>query len=147
MDREDQDRRDAELGYRSAGARELALRDWMALRGDPDEVAPTPRDFAVLVNRLRASKWAKDNPAKANARSVRWQKQHRDKVRAAARRRLFKKWIATAGKGIACVCCGVLFCEARPRRGRGRKFCTRACHNRFSAREWYRLHRKAGARP
>lgn len=115
--------------------RAAALADW-AFRKDK-------REFAVLVNRLRARKWAKDNPARANARSVRWQKANRPKVNRAQNRRRFKKWAARAGAGVSCAECGVLFCEARPRRGKARRFCTPHCRWRLLARENARRRRRA----
>jgi len=49
----------AELGYRLSGRREVAQREWFSLRGDPNEVAPTPKAFKKLVARLRTAAWRK----------------------------------------------------------------------------------------
>lgn len=60
MDSEDQEKRDAELGYSVRGEREVRLREWFSLR----EQGEGPRDFPKLINRLRVKKWAKANPGK-----------------------------------------------------------------------------------
>lgn len=55
----EQDDIHAELGYRTAGRREVWQREWFSLRGDPTEPAPTPKDFKKLVARLRTAAWRK----------------------------------------------------------------------------------------
>jgi hypothetical protein len=125
------DYEDMKSGFQAPRA--AALADW-AFRKEQQE-------FGVLVNRLRARKWAKDHPERANARSRKWQAAHRAAVQDAQRRRRFKRWVARAGQGIVCADCGVWFCEARPRKGMARRFCSAACRWRLLTRENARRHR------
>jgi hypothetical protein len=147
MNREDREKVDAELGYRTAGARELSLRDWMTLLGDADEPAPTPRAFKKLTDRLRAKNWyhthkadddAGERKERNNARARAWTKANRSLCNKRQNKRRRAIWKAKAGAGIHCGDCGVWFCEARPRKGPRRLFCSRACQNRTCAREWHR---------
>lgn len=147
MDRESQERTDAERGYRTAGARELSLRDWLAMQGDPDEPAPTPKAFKKLTDRLRAKKWYHENKDGPRGEEIRrrnsaagraWTKAHRAlcNKRQNARRR--RAWIEKNAAGIHCGDCGLWFCEAFPKKGRRRQFCSRACQNRYCTRMWAR---------
>lgn len=124
--------RDAENGYRTAGARELGLRDWMAMRGDPGEFAPTPKAFAAVVNRLRVKKWAKENPERRREIANRYARkpgifQRQAELSRQRRHELHR----SAAQVVTCVECGVEFCLVfPPRGGRPRKFCTITCEHR-----------------
>ncbi len=137
----------AELGYRTAGRRELSQREWFSLRGDANEVAPNPKAFAKLVAGLRVKKWVRANPEKRKAIANRYA--HKPGIIPAmiekARQRRAKAFKAEA-TAIVCKECGAEFCpvSARWRSGnRKREFCTINCTARF----WQRTkRRKAGAR-
>lgn len=130
----------AELGYRTAGRREIAQREWFSLRGEADEAAPTPKAFDALVNRLRVKKWTAENPDKRAAIARRYYaKPHvTERQLALARKRRFDAWIA-AGPTRACAECCVEFCPIAPKRGIERKFCTTNCE----ARQHQRRRRRA----
>lgn len=131
----------AELGYRTAGRREIYQREWFSLRGTPDEAAPTPKAFDALVNRLRVKKWAKENPEKRKVIANRYalKPENLDKSLAGARRRRRARFIAT-NPVVTCVGCGVEFCPTKPPRGgHPRRFCTDLC----SARHLQRNQRRA----
>jgi hypothetical protein len=147
MNRDDQEKVDAERGYRTAGARELSLRDWMALQGDPEEPAPTPKAFKRLTDRLRAKNWYHDHKGdegyearrqRNNASGRTWTKANRKLCNQRQNKRRRAAWRARASAGIKCADCRVWFCEARPRKGPKRLFCGRACQNRYNTRMWQR---------
>lgn len=135
--------RAAELGYREAGARELALRDWWSLR-EPGTVAETPKEFARVIAVLRTAKWQKAHPEKKRANAYKYT--HKPGVMqhqaALAKKRRHQRHKAAAPV-IACAECSALFCEARPRGGVTRRFCTLRCGTLRKQRE---TRRKAGAR-
>jgi hypothetical protein len=134
----------AELGYRTAGRRELSQREWFSLRGEPGEAAPNPKAFDALVNRLRVKKWQKENPDKHRIASLRYALTPRGRqVNAGnARKRRRARFIADA-RVIVCADCGVQFCEAKPRGGVPRRFCSDVCGTRFVQRE----RRRAAGQP
>lgn len=131
--------RAAELGYREAGRRELALRDWYSLR-EPGTVAETPRAFAKLVNVLRVAKWQKANPEKKKGHALKYV--HKPGVMQAqaaqAKKRRHRRYKAAAPV-IVCAECRAQFCEARPRGGLPRKFCTERCGTVWQQRVTQRL--------
>ena len=152
--------RAAELGYRTAGARELAMRDWLSLQGERGEVAASPRDFKRLVWRLQQRKYWKAKPADRKRRIQEYRRQwalaHAEAVRKSAikckrrRRRLktpgFIREMAArkakrkaeqfqrrASTVFACVVCGAEWCIAPPRelpKGQKPKYCSQPCRSR-----------------
>jgi hypothetical protein len=138
---EQQDDLHDELGYRPAGRREIALRDWFSLRGEPTEVAPTPAAFGKLVNRLRVKKWVKENPEKRKTIANRYalKPENLKKSNAGRRRRRRARFIAT-NPVVTCAECSVQFCSTKPPRGgHPRRFCTELC----CARNLQRKQRRA----
>jgi hypothetical protein len=133
-----------ELGYREAGRREVALREWFTLRGEKTEVAPTPKAFGALVNRLRVKKWVKENPEKRAAISKRYftKKGVADRQLELARKRRHDRWKAS-NPIVVCSGCSVEFCPMAPKRGVQRQFCTTNCEARCHQA---RQRRKAGAK-
>lgn len=130
----------SELGYRTAGRREISQREWFSLRGTPDEAAPTPKAFHALVNRLRVKKWVKDNPEKRKAIANRYAAKPGVVARIVnlARQRRAARFRAEA-KVITCDECGAQFCLVFPQRGnRPRRFCDVNC----TARAWQRKKRR-----
>lgn len=96
----------AELGYRHAGRREVRVREWFSLRGDPGEAAPTPKAFKRLVLQLRN---ARHNPARhAALKLVRTERRH--------------------GQVFACAVCAVEWCAIGTyRNGTVPRVCSPSC--------------------
>lgn len=119
----------AELGYRTAGRREIAQREWFSLRGEAGEIAPNPKAFAKLVNVLRVTKWAKANPEKRKVIANRYAaKPGVSSHQAAMSKKRRHEAFHAAAPVIVCAECGVAFCPiAPPRGGKPRKYCTVAC--------------------
>ena len=131
FDQEDQERRDAELGYRTAGARELGLRDWMSMQGEPGEAAPSPKAFQSLINVLRAKKWAKANPVRRLEILRSYGKRHRAKETVRV-----KAWRHARIRALVVTCgnpeCGGQWCCVPGGQHRGRRilYCSPGCFNR-----------------
>ncbi len=121
----------AELGYRTAGQREVAVREWFSLQGERDEPLPTPRAFEKKILVLRAKKWAKANPERRAEISRAWA--HRN---AAAKVEQVKRWRHRKTKEKVFVCatpgCDVSWCRVPFGRLRGNirpKFCSPSCRD------------------
>lgn len=87
MDRaERDDTEERVLGYRTASARDLGLREWASLRGARGEKYGDPKAFRGLVARLLARKyWAAKSPearARIRAYRARWRLMNIEHVRA-----------------------------------------------------------------
>lgn len=96
----------AELGYRSSGRREVRVREWFSLRGEPTEAAPTPRAFKQLVAQLRNGR---HNPPRHAAMKL---------ARALERR----------GHVFTCSVCGAEWCAiGKHPNGTVPKVCSRDC--------------------
>jgi hypothetical protein len=134
----------AELGYRTAGRREISQREWFSLRGEVGEAAPNPKAFDALINRLRVKKWAKENPERQRSRNLRYALKPQNSARnsANARKRRRARFVKDA-RVIVCADCGVEFCEAKPRGGLPRRFCSDVCGTRAVQRE----RRRASGQP
>lgn len=135
----------AELGYRTAGRREVSQREWFSLRGNHDEVAPNPKAFKKLVARLRVKKWVSENPEKRRTIANRYAAKSGviARITELSRKRARDKFRA-AGLVVTCEECGSRFCPIFPQRGnRPRRFCDINC----TARAWQRARRRvAGAK-
>lgn len=116
------DYEDMKTGFQSGKA--AALADWSFRKEQ--------REFKVIVNRLRARKWAKENPARANANARVYQAKPgiRAKMNQAQNGRRRRVWLA-AVPVVSCRGCGVEFCPAFPKRGKPRAFCTDTCKSYF----------------
>jgi hypothetical protein len=139
---EDREDIDAELGYSVRGERDVRLRDWMSLRGEDGEAARSPREFEALVNRLRAKKWANENPERRRAIANRYALKPENMARsiANARKRRLER---VRGRVVACGDCGAEFCQVRPKRGIQRAFCSVNCQARAA---YHRKHPNAPRR-
>lgn len=122
----------AELGYRTAGHREVSLREWFSLRGEKDEPLPTPKAFAVAVNRLRALKWARENRERHYANIARYQAQPRVRARSNEKQteRRRERYGARPDVLFSCEECGVQWCKTPWVRGPRRRFCGQNCQKR-----------------
>jgi hypothetical protein len=126
-DSELEEERAAELGYRTAGAREVALRDWFSVQVEGEKAG----DFEKLVNRLRVKKWTKANPERKKQHARRYYHSSPEIGRrqtARARQRRLERH--RAKPPVSCASCGVLFCNVHPKRGIQRRYCTNACEAR-----------------
>lgn len=140
------EKREAELGYRETGARELGLREWMYKREN--------RGFDALVNRLRVKKWTREVRAEggerlAALRAVKLAWWHRlaqvvrDKL--SARKRAARRARYTKSPTIfACIQCGATWCKAPWTRGEAPRFCGNACYvrHRYATNEAWREKKK-----
>lgn len=158
MDSERAEDLHAELGYRLTGAKEVRQREWFALRGDPDEAAPTPRAFAKLVESLRNKKYwrakSREQRQAIHASRRRWADEHRAAYLAIVRRRnakvkatprLYAKKIAAQkarrdqekrrrreATVYTCQGCGATWCPAGDRLPcRTPKWCSNRCRLAF----------------
>jgi hypothetical protein len=134
----------AELGYRTAGRRELSQREWFSLRGEVHEVAPNPKAFEKLIAGLRAKKWAKENPDRRAAIAKRYFTKPQVAARqlALARKRRRDRF-RMSNPVTTCPECKVEFCVIAPKRGKAKRFCGVNC----TARAYQRARRRvAGAR-
>lgn len=110
---------DLKTGFQSGKA--AALSDW-SFRKEQAE-------FEKVVNRLRARKWAKENPEQRREIALRYSRKPEvgDHQLALARQRRLERHRAKA-EVFACVECRVEFCLVKPKAGgRPRKYCTTAC--------------------
>jgi hypothetical protein len=126
----------AELGYRTAGQREVAVREWFSLQGEKGEPIPTPREFAKVVNRLRVKKWIRENRKRHNAKVMRYQskpgvRQHMNEMQNERRRKSYGE----RAEVLACKECGVEWCKAPWVRGVRRIFCGQNCQKRARHRD------------
>lgn len=114
-------------GFQSGKA--AALADWSFRKEQ--------REFAVLVNRLRALKWAKENPVRATARTRVYQAKPgvRQHMNAMQNKRRRAAWRAVE-RAVTCRGCGVAFCPL-PKKGIARAFCTDRCKNASHSRLRY----------
>lgn len=124
----------AELGYREAGAKEVALREWYSLVGSSDEPAPTPKAFTKLVHRLYNQKWREANPEAQRAIWNRYRKTPEAKKRRS--RTQHEATVArqrAAARAHKCAQCGAEWCRVPGTYHGGRvpKFCTQKCQDRF----------------
>lgn len=129
------DYEDMKTGFQSGKA--AAMSDW-SFRKEQAE-------FGVLLNRLRARKWAKENPGRANENAKRFQRKPGIRQRIVARAKA-KRHARHRKEAVVLTCpgpaCGVQFCRAFPKKGLPRIFCTNACKCRA------RYHRVTpGAKP
>jgi hypothetical protein len=122
----------AELGYRTAGQREVSLREWFSLQGEKGEPLATPKAFASAIAVLRAKRWAKNNPERKAEISRRWAHAH-----AAEKVVQVKRWRHRKTKARVFVCaspeCDVSWCRVPSGRLHGNiriKFCSARCRNR-----------------
>lgn len=123
----------AELGYRTAGQREVRQREWFSLRGEADEPLPTPQAFKRHIDVLRAKRWAKAHPERYLELHRAWARRHSAQEVAKV-----KRWRHRKTKARVFVCasreCGVSWCRVpfgRLRGGNMRpKFCSVRCRNR-----------------
>lgn len=132
----------AELGYRTTGQREIRQREWFSLRGEASEPIPTPREFAKVVNRLRAKKWAKENPERRKEIARRYYQKPDKKARQlelAAKR--YKARQRTEARVFTCRECSAEFCKAPWTKGPLPNFCRDAC---YQVNRYHRL--RPGAR-
>jgi len=125
----------AELGYRTAGQREVRQREWFSLQGDKDEPIRTPREFATVVNRLRVLKWVRENRDKHNAKVRRYQakpgvRKHLNELQNERRRKSY----GTRVEVLACAECGAQWCKVPWVRGKRRVFCGQNCQKRAWSR-------------
>ena len=126
----------AELGYRTAGQREVRQREWFSLRGDPNEPIPTPGEFAKVVDRLRVVRWQKANPEKKRAKALRYYYKPDKKARqqAYAKKRYQEKSRderkRVPARIFVCRECQAEFCKAPWSRGPAPVFCREACYSR-----------------
>jgi hypothetical protein len=132
MSQERDDDLHAELGYRTAGQREIAMREWYSLQGERGEPLATPRAFESAVAVLRAKRWAKNNPERKREISRSWA--HRN---AAAKVAQVKRWRHKKTREKVFVCatpdCNVSWCRVPFGRLRGnmrQKFCSPSCRDR-----------------
>lgn len=126
----------AELGYRTAGQREVRQREWFSLRGKPGEPIATPREFAKVVNRLRVLKWQKANPQKKRANGLKYsrkpEKRSRQLTLSAKRYQERRREERQRADAVVFTCreCEVMFCKAPWTKGPSPNFCQNACYQR-----------------
>jgi len=139
----------AELGYRTAGQREVRQREWFTLRGEADEPLPTPKAFARKIAVLRAVKWQRENPERRKVIANRYaQKPENAKHSIDLARERRQRAHREAAEVFTCATadCGAQFCLVpwAKRGGRPQRFCSGACQARHRYRE---LHPAAKPRP
>lgn len=130
----------AELGYRTAGQREVSLREWFSLRGSAEEPLPTPKAFERKIAVLRAVKWQRENPERRKAianRYARKPENAKHSIDLARERRHRARREAAEVITCATADCGAQFCLVpwAKRCGLPPRFCSVACQARHRYRE------------
>lgn len=116
------DYEDMKMGFQFGKA--AALSDW-SFRNEQAA-------FKKVVNRLRAKKWARENPEKRRAIANRYARKPGVSARqvALSKKRRHARHRAAAPV-VTCAECRVEFCATKPQRGgRPRKYCSTACMQR-----------------
>ena len=137
----------AELGYRTAGQREVRQREWFSLRGNADEPLPTPKAFTRKVAVLRAVKWNREHRERHREHANRYALKPENSKRSIdnARERRHRQHRKEA-KVYTCAAddCRLQWCLVPWARcgGRAMRFCSQACCARAKYR---RTH--PGAKP
>lgn len=155
MDLEQREDIAAERGYRELGEREVRQREWFSLRGDPREIAPTPRSFKRLVVSLQWQAKPAHKKAAIYAARRRWAADHPDahrriwrrrnakvrltpdlylaKLAAQRQRRANGKAARLAGTTFVCLRCEVAWCPVGRIPSRRPRWCSGRCRT-----AWYR---------
>jgi hypothetical protein len=125
---EDLEKLDAERGYQVRGEKEVRLREWFSLR----EADGGPKEFGRLVDRLRARKWAKENPSRRLQIGRSWAARNRARETARVRdwrHRKTREQVTTCANRE----CDVQWCPVPGGNLRGNKrriYCSQTCFNR-----------------
>lgn len=133
----------AELGYRTAGQREVRQREWFSLRGEADEPLPTPAAFEKAVRALVVKRWKRTHRERTRELNRSWAHANREKANANVqrwrqrRRKAEARVYVCARLGCDVTWCRVPFAVASNAR---QLYCSASCSNR----ERKRRARRAG---